>query len=236
MTNLVEILKNAPEGLKLYSLVAGNVVLDRVSGKEDGDLPIGVENPSELDSYTCYDKYGKYFEDCGECVLFPSATDRSWDNWQRHLICLGDAVVGNDDIIGFAVNMDDDYIHIKSPLYDSTQLYHYKDVQWASSEQIEAVQKAAWLNHNAGIMEIEQTAKKIEPKEDIWTKEDFKPFDKVLVRDEDIHIWTPDFFSYIDEEFYICIGNGWKQCIPYNEETAHLVGTTDVCSEKYKTW
>lgn len=57
---------------------------------------------------------------------------------------------------------------------------------------------------------------------------EFKPFDKVLVRDLDFNIWYNDIFSFRDKDGkYMCIGNKWDECIPYNEETAHLLGTTD---------
>lgn len=62
-------------------------------------------------------------------------------------------------------------------------------------------------------------------------KHEFKPFDKVLVRDENSAKWKPVFYGYYDEEndpyFHICSdGCGWKQCIPY-EGNEHLFGTTD---------
>lgn len=57
---------------------------------------------------------------------------------------------------------------------------------------------------------------------------EFKPFDKVLVKDVNCDIWHADIFSHVDMfGRYICVGNSWLQCIPYNEETAHLLGTTD---------
>ena len=30
--------------------------------------------------------------------------------------------------------------------------------------------------------------------------------------------------------------NTWSMCIPYNEDTKHLIGTTNDCEEFYKTW
>ena len=56
---------------------------------------------------------------------------------------------------------------------------------------------------------------------------EFKPFDKVLVRDSDQNIWKASIFSHYDEKSntYVCVGSYYIQCIPYNEETAHLVGT-----------
>lgn len=59
-------------------------------------------------------------------------------------------------------------------------------------------------------------------------KPQFKPFDKVLVRDDDDALWRCDLFESIDEKdgTYNCIGSYRKQCIPY-EGNEHLLGTTN---------
>ncbi len=57
-------------------------------------------------------------------------------------------------------------------------------------------------------------------------KVELKPFDKVLVRDFSKDKWSISFFSFKNEDFYVCINNcSWNQCIPYigNES---LLGTT----------
>lgn len=57
------------------------------------------------------------------------------------------------------------------------------------------------------------------------SKHQFKPFDKVLVRDIDENEWECSLFSHIDEEgYYVCVGSWWMQCIPY-EGNEHLLGT-----------
>lgn len=57
-----------------------------------------------------------------------------------------------------------------------------------------------------------------------WTP---KPFDKVVVRCGEADKWSIDFFSYKVSNGYICTGDAWfGYCLPYNEETAKLVGTT----------
>lgn len=81
--------------------------------------------------------------------------------------------------------------------------------------------------------------------ERFWDKPKFErldpktlqPFDKVLVRDEDCY-WTADFFSHIDDSLgrVCCSWYSWKQCVPYNEDTKHLVGTDEDCPEYYKWW
>lgn len=62
---------------------------------------------------------------------------------------------------------------------------------------------------------------------DLKPKVELKPFDKVLDRDFGSQAWQVSLFGYKDSDFYYCCnGCGWNQCIPYNEETAHLLGTT----------
>lgn len=66
-----------------------------------------------------------------------------------------------------------------------------------------------------------------------------KPFDKVLVRDNVNVNWNCDFLSHIiDFEHYPykCIGSGYVYCIPYNDDTKHLVGTTEQAPEYYRYW
>lgn len=63
---------------------------------------------------------------------------------------------------------------------------------------------------------------------DLKPKCKFKPFDKVVVRDTEYSTWCADLFSHIDEDYrYACVGATWSFCIPYNEETAKLIGTTN---------
>lgn len=75
------------------------------------------------------------------------------------------------------------------------------------------------------------------PKVEKFDPKTLRPFDKVLVRDEDCY-WTADLFSHIDNSIgKVCSSVFlWKQCVPYNEETKHLIGTLDDCPEYYKWW
>ena len=58
--------------------------------------------------------------------------------------------------------------------------------------------------------------------------DELKPFDKVVVRCSEADRWSIDFFSYKVHNGYICTGDAWfGYCLPYNDETAHLIGTTD---------
>lgn len=63
-----------------------------------------------------------------------------------------------------------------------------------------------------------------------------QPFDKVLVRGNGQN-WRAELFSHIDNNYHMAVCSCyWTQCIPYNEDTKHLVGTADDCPEFYKWW
>jgi hypothetical protein len=81
------------------------------------------------------------------------------------------------------------------------------------------------LARKGKIWEVEK--KKIIALKKKWTP---KPFDRVITRNADDDIWTANIFSHMDSHGeYVTIGcvGGYTYCIPYNEETAKLIGTTN---------
>ena len=155
--NLAEILKDCPEGTKLYSPVYGDVELVKVIQADEYPIQIKLDNNS-TDEFT---KDGRIFEDYnGECMLFPSKDQRDWSKFK-----------------------------VKKPKFDPKIL---------------------------------------------------QPFDKVLVQYSNSENWMVQLFSYIMEgekyEPYACIAYNYKYCIPYNDDTKHLVGTTEEAPEYYRYW
>lgn len=64
------------------------------------------------------------------------------------------------------------------------------------------------------------------------------PFDRVLCRNG-LDIWRCDFFSSYMETYAcknVCIGGSYLCCIPYNDDTKHLVGTMNEAPEYYRYW
>ena len=88
----------------------------------------------------------------------------------------------------------------------------------------------------------EQDWSKFKSKKNRFDPKTLKPFDKVLVRDFAGTEWSCDLFSYIEniksqEESFICTGGiSFNFCIPYNDKTKHLVGTTKEAPEYYRYW
>ena len=81
-----------------------------------------------------------------------------------------------------------------------------------------------------------------------YKKEKFDPktlkaFDRVLAASMVDGRWVCDFFSHIGESIrdsgrlYVGTGFGaYDRMIPYNEDTKHLVGTTEEAPEYYRYW
>ena len=67
-----------------------------------------------------------------------------------------------------------------------------------------------------------------------------QPFDKVLVYDiyDICEGWACALFSHIRESEYpySTSSGSFKICIPYNNDTKHLLGTTDEAPEFYRYW
>ena len=64
---------------------------------------------------------------------------------------------------------------------------------------------------------------------------ELKPFQRVLTRDSYTDLWHINIYEYHSPSGtgFRCIRNTWLQCVPYNEETRHLLGTRKAAPEKY---
>ena len=77
-------------------------------------------------------------------------------------------------------------------------------------------------------------------KKEKFNPKTLKPFDKVLVKCNNSESWKVQLFSHIIEDDkicpYVCISYNYKYCIPYNNDTKHLVGTNEEAAEYYIYW
>lgn len=77
-------------------------------------------------------------------------------------------------------------------------------------------------------------------KKEKFNPKTLKPFDKVLVQCNKSESWKIQLFSHIIEDDkicpYVCISYNYKYCIPYNNDTKHLVGTNEEVPEYYIYW
>ena len=65
-----------------------------------------------------------------------------------------------------------------------------------------------------------------------------KPFDKVLVRNSRTDIWRCEHFSYFKESnaYPYMASASYIFCVPYNDDTKHLVGTDNEAPKYYRYW
>ena len=66
-----------------------------------------------------------------------------------------------------------------------------------------------------------------------------QPYDKVLAKFIEEDDWRCTFFSHIRRNpvyKYATMDCASRYCIPYNDDTKHLVGTTDEAPEFYRYW
>ena len=258
--NLVEILKDCPEGNKLYSTVLGEVEL--CAANYDNIYPICVkDNIGNTGWLTSSGKFIEKFD--GECILFPSQDQRDWSKFNpKNKELVPPCEFKDGDILSYQCaylknrsiyiyryhkTLNTAYYVALSGNTDSTFRINNKGkcalngydhtVRFATEEEKQKLFDAIKENGykwNAKTKTLEKLIKlKFDPKT-------LQPFDKILARDYDTCKWKIDFYSHkeVDSGFpYICAGNSlYKYCIPYNDDTKHLVGTTEEAPEYYRYW
>ena len=212
--NLVEILKDCPKGTKLYSIIYGDVELEKVYLKDD-EYPIEIKIGEGSDmTYVAND--GRLLGDFpGECTLFPSKDQRDWSKFKtkKPKFKVGDKIVNIPRKYMGALGTQS----IISKVTDDKYIFTNGNYIFIS---------------NQGSWELVHDKK---PKFDPKT---LQPFDKVLVRDMDLENWKVQLFSNIIEGEkhypYLCINDHYMYCIPYNDDTKHLVGTKEEAPEFYR--
>lgn len=229
--NIAEKLKDYPNGLKLYSPIYGEVKFYKID-IDNESYPIAVKNSKGIVYFAEDGRYSTAF-DTAECLLFPSSKMRDWTKFFKR----GDVVIKKGG--GMAAVFDgwanDTYTEFNTTvnLYCDnntgeeevcTTLLFRKATEEERNQFIEKAERAFNGKYNPDTLQVEPAKPKCP----------FKPFDKVLVRDDDEKKWRASLFEYYDENAkypYVCIPYIHTQCIPYNEQTAHLLGTTDPYTE-----
>ena len=226
MTNLVNILKHCPEGTKLYSPIYGEVTFTAISGR---NKILGKATKWDREIVTvAFTRLGRLsgeFSD-SECVLFPSKDQRDWDKF-RIPTKKGDVIMFNGQVPCLVTG---DYSQDKKDwvcglLEDGdfcTNIIHPSEwcpcfYTFATKEIKDELFKAM---DKAGYTWDGETLKKKEPQ--------FKPFEKVLVRDSESDKWRCAFYSHFEPNgiyHYGTIIGMYAMCIPF-EGNEHLVGTT----------
>ena len=231
--NIAKILKDKPQGTKLYDLLRNiDVGLDKVHTTDIGTY-IECTSTNEVGSTLLFDYSKLGTEESwleGLQILLPSKDMPDWGKfaWKK-----GDLLINS---CGFQCIFkewaSDDYTKFNGCYSNSRD--GYEDVTNAETAKFDK------LDHNIAygyIREIERklggilnlTTLEIEKQQvvELKSKVEIKPFDKVLVRNDKEDQWSANIFSYqVRDNMYYCLGeNYWRYCIPYigNES---LLGTT----------
>lgn len=229
--NIAEILKDCQKGMKMYSPLFGEVEL--CVSKSDGIAVFSKTNNGD-NIFNTFTENGIFYSGYSQsqCLLFPSSEMTDWSKFFKR----GDVVIKNGG--GMAAIFDgwanDNYTEF------NTSINLYCDGNTGEEEVCETLlfRKTTEEERKQFFEKAERILKgkynpqtlQVEPVKPVCP---FKPFDKVLVRDNDEQAWCANYFSHYKnapDYFYVCINGIYHYCIPY-EGNEHLLGTTDPYTE-----
>ena len=219
MINLVSILKHCPKGTKLYSPIFGEVTLYSVNNRI---IDVIATNYSDETTHIEFSRLGRLIlgYSNAECVLFPSKDQRDWSKFQIPAK-RGDIMMFTDKSAVFIIDT-------KKDNYTDTIAYTGNNTGFKIGEHIfrsyipaseDMKEKLFSAIDKAGYEWDGETLKK---------KPQFKPFEKVLVRDNETEKWRCTFYSYFEPYStypHVTSDSAYAMCIPF-EGNEHLVGTT----------
>lgn len=244
--NLGEILKDCPKGMELDCTTYEGVTLIHAS---DGNAyPIKIKTP---DGQVSLDKYGRYSRNkYAKCVIFPKGKN-TWEGfvppckfndgdviyvktWSNQWVSIFKEDTEKKIVTYADYNLDTRRF---CGINDFSGVLCYKrairETLLATEEEKEKLFQAIKDNGykwNA----VTKTLEKLEvPKFDPAT---LKPFDRVLVRNVLTDKWRIGIFEKIDTEEpkYDTVCSSYRHCIPYNDETKHLLGKAEMEPEYYR--
>lgn len=225
--NIAEILKDCPKVMGLYSPIFGEVKFNKY---HENIITILSTSNDGRDTLNTFSKNGSYYSGYSqsECLLFPSLKMRDWTKFFKQ----GDVVIKNGG--GMAAVFDgwanDNYTEFNTTinLYCDgntgeeevcTTLLFRKATEEERKLFVEIVERILKGKYNPETLQVEPVKPECP----------FKSFDKVLVRDGVDEQWRINIFSHHQEKGgfpYVCMSGVYRDCIPYNEDTAQLLNTT----------
>ena len=230
--NIAEILRDMPKGTRLYSPLFGKCECIDVDHSE---YPIIIK-AQRTDGTVAkgFMKDGRYFDgfEDARCSLFPSAKMRDWSKFFKR----GDILVYSDleKVVVFDGWAKGDYTKFK------TTINHYKisdgwdkgsicltSLYTKATDKERAKFIAAAEKHYGGKYNPETL--QVEPVKVVEPKCPFKPFQKVLVRNDRENTWCANYFSHYlnnTDYHYACIDTAYRYCVAY-EGNEYLLGTNN---------
>ena len=141
----------------------------------------------------------------------------------------GDVIIDNQGSLCLVSKIrDDSSVTIAATLYANKALNVF--ISNNVNRCIQLVTIASTTDRNKLYSALTRKGYKYDKDQHKLVKQEFKPFEKVLVRDDTNKEWSIDLFSYYDEENknfpYVCMHIHYRYCIPY-EGNEYLLGTTN---------
>lgn len=223
---IADILQYCPKGMALYSPLLGEVKLEQAAPQ--GGIIVGkTDENGQKYSYT-FSIEGVYLPVRGaECLLFPSKSQRDWSLF-RLPVRNGDIMMTREESRAFIVKGEKDG---KISVYCGIDIYGClrisdKLLDWTARPYIPASDEVKEVLFNR----LSEKGYKWNPDKLCLEKiHRFKPFDKVLVRDNENMEWKCNLFSHYKRGGncpYACIDANYRYCIFYNKNE-RLLGTTN---------
>ena len=215
--DLRKILEHCPRGTRLYTTTFGYVNFKMLIPSSEYPIIVYYKDEINEKSFTVDGKFMKNYD--AECTLFPSKDQRDWSKfsapWYQNDESIKPKFKVGDRIRHKETNKDDVY-EISKVYNDSYGIVGF-----------------TWVLYMKYQDQYELVLNKFDPKT-------LKPFDRVITKN-DYDVWTCTLFSHISNKpdtrfMYATCESVYKYCIPYNDETKHLVGTKEDASEFYKYW
>ena len=256
MINIADILKEKPKGTKLWSPIFGTVSLFKIY-EFHGESIIDVStNGYGTWSFSEEGKFGCRTELQAETTLFPS---KDMPDWSKFAWKKGDVLIGAGRRIIFDKFTEEDYTQFQGlyslSIYDNGDLRNFTKNHYTRyfrkiddddniKDYFEVLEKKFGIKLNRKTMEIEwppefnlfdgliMSCKDLSC--GLKQKIELQPFAKVLVRNSEDEVWRPSFWGYRKGSNLFPYGTTsgvFKYCIPYNEKTKHLLGTTESYKE-----
>lgn len=139
----------------------------------------------------------------------------------------GDVVVDRNGDIILVSKANDSRIISNAVLYTDGNFIIYSD---AITYFVSDINFASIEDKNKLFSALVREGYRYDKEQNILIKQEFKPFDRVLVRDKDTDTWKADIYLGYNEEdkycHYKCASMYYRFCIPY-EDNEYLLGTTD---------
>ena len=248
--NLVEILKDCPKGMELDCTMFDNVTFAGVVENRVFPIRIIVGGGTTM----VLTKYGQYTDDdFAKCVIFPKG-ETTWEGFvpphkfkDGDILSYQNARLSHRTIYIYRYHKRLNTSYYVALSFDPKKslmicnkgglaLNGYNDtVRFATEEEKQKLFKAIKDNGYKWNAKTKTLEKLVKPKFDPKT---LKAFDRVICKNK-FNTWRCEFFSsYMEGYSYpnVCVSGSYTHCIPYNEDTKHLVGTDDEAPEYYRYW